>query len=65
MGELGDYLLELKPAGSYASGMSAPGLDSGIALRPVRVINLREWRRFCGTLSGWSVLQPDANGGSV
>jgi len=64
MGELGDYLLKVKPASSESLGMLLPLDWEGDTLQPVKDINLREWRRFCGTLpGGWSVLQPDADAG--
>lgn len=66
MGELGDYLLKVKPASSDAPGLLLPLDWDGEGLRPVKDVNLREWRRFCGTLpGGWSVLQAQGNAGAA
>lgn len=58
LGELGDYLLALKRTLKDTPGLVMPLDWEGEIARPVKDLNLREWRRFCGTLRGWSVLLP-------
>ncbi|MEZ5517276.1 MAG: DUF2868 domain-containing protein [Gammaproteobacteria bacterium] len=65
MGELGDYLLALKKLLPDSPGLILPLDWSGDSLQDIREINLREWRRFCGTLRGWSVLQPGPDEGDA
>ncbi|MEX2506696.1 MAG: DUF2868 domain-containing protein [Pseudohongiellaceae bacterium] len=51
MGELRDFL-------EKGAGLIFPlDWDNG-TVRPVRDAHLHEWRRFCGTLDSWRVLQP-------
>jgi hypothetical protein len=58
MGELQDYLQAL-PAGEETEKLLLPLDWNNEGLLPVRSADLQEWRRFCGTLAGWSVLQTD------
>ena len=51
MGELRDYL-------ERADGLLLPLDWEEREVRPVRDVHLQEWRRFCGTLPHWRVLQP-------
>src|SRR5690606_35565706 len=52
MGELHDYLVR-------SAGLVLPLDWDDQALRPIRPGHLQEWRRFCGTLDEWPVLQLD------
>ncbi len=54
LGELGDYLASLAaPSQKFVLPMDWNETD----VKPVKDIHLREWRRFCNTLSGWQLLQ--------
>lgn len=63
MGELEDYLKLLRENGADLPALILPLDWEGNSLHLAREINLKEWRRFCGTLGGWSVLQPAADRG--
>lgn len=56
LGELGDYLHSL--SGSQQKFMLPLDWGEG-AVKPITANHLNEWRRFCGTLSGWQLLQLD------
>jgi hypothetical protein len=64
MGELQDYLQAL-PAGEETERLLLPLDWNNEGLLRVRSVDLQEWRRFCGTLGGWSVLQSDAASGEL
>ena len=56
MGELSDYLFPL--SGSPQKFILPLDWDQG-KVRPITTNHLGEWRRFCGALSGWQLLQLD------
>jgi hypothetical protein len=56
LGELGDYLHSL--SGSQQKFILPLDWGEGV-VKPITANHLNEWRRFCGTLSGWQLLQLD------
>lgn len=52
MGELKDHLAQY-PRGGLVVPLDWDSTD----VQPVKEAHLNEWRRFCGTLHGWQVLQ--------
>ena len=58
LGELGDYLHSL--SGSQQKFILPLDWGEG-AVKPISANHLNEWRRFCGSLSGWQLLQLDAS----
>ncbi len=64
MGELQDYLQAL-PVGDQNNKLLLPLDWNEKKLLAVQFNDLQEWRRFCGTLGGWSVLQPDDLSGEL
>ena len=58
LGELGDYLHSL--SGSQQKFILPLDWGEGM-VKPITANHLNEWRRFCGSLSGWQLLQLDAS----
>ena len=56
LGELGDYLHSL--SGSQQKFILPLDWGEG-AVKPITANHLNEWRRFCGSLSDWQLLQLD------
>jgi hypothetical protein len=54
LAELGDYLSALPE--SMQRFILPLDWDED-SVQPIREIHLHEWRRFCGTLAGWQLLQ--------
>ena len=63
MGELQDYLRSL-PADQGLQTVLLPLDWNNEGLHQVKDGDLQEWRRFCGTLDNWSVLQPGSSAGA-
>ena len=56
MGELKDFMTSMSTA-----GLVLPLDWDGAKVNEIRDLHLSEWRRFCGTVEGWSILSPESH----